>query len=61
MQLAESIDNELAREVLKDIVEEERVEEAGNLIESRDEGNGEANLLDTPPSLSYPSNMIFFI
>ncbi len=61
MQLAKSIDNELVQEVLKDISDEERVKVVWKPCESRDEGNGEANLLDTPPSFSYPLNRILFV
>jgi len=61
MQSARSIDNELAREVLKDNADEEQVKEVRNPCESRDEGDGEANLLDTQPSFSYPANRIIII
>ena len=40
MQSARSIDNELAREVLKDNADEEQVKEVRYPFESRDEGDG---------------------
>ena len=61
MQSVRSIDNELAREVLKDNADEEQVKEVRNPCESRDEGDGGANLLDTQPSFSYPLNGIILI